>query len=102
MVRRDKRSADHRRHAAEEIAASRLSQMSRKAALGQSRWVCQCGRRAKNVALCGLRPDGFHALLVQGPIACSVGGGSERWFPTPEASTRAPAFTFHVPKPSSE
>jgi hypothetical protein len=31
---------------------------------------------------------------VQDPIACSVGGGSERWFPTPEASTRAPAFTF--------
>ena len=56
----------------------------------------------ESAALCGLPVDGSGALLVQGTIACSVGGGSERWFPTPEASTRAPAFTFHVPKPSSE
>ena len=61
-----------------------------------------CGPPDENAALCGLHLDGSGALLAQGPIACSVGGGSERWFPTPEASTRAPAFTFHVPKPSSE
>ena len=35
-------------------------------------------RSTKNVALCGLRLDGFHALLVQGRIAYSVGSGSEK------------------------
>ena len=51
--------------------------------------VREKGPRAKNVALCGLRLDGFHPLLVQGLIACSVGSGSEKSVFDAEASTRA-------------
>jgi predicted ester cyclase len=42
------------------------------------------------------------ALLAQRPIACSVEVAARSRFPTPEASTRAPRLTPHVPKPSSE
>jgi len=57
----------------------------------------------ESAALCGLPVDGSGALFVQGTIACSVGDGSERWFPTPEASTRAPPSLFmsRSPLPSS-
>jgi hypothetical protein len=39
----------------------------------------------KNIALCGLRLEGFHGLLVQRLIACSVGSAARSRFPTPGA-----------------
>jgi len=83
-------------------SSSRSGRVYARVAVPYRRLRLPCGPLHGNAALCGLPLDGSDALLVQRPIACSVGRGSERWFPTPEASTRAPAFTFHVPKPSSE
>jgi MFS family permease len=54
---------------------------------------------AKNIALCGLRLDGFHALLVQGRIACSVGSGSEKSvYDARSVNASAAPLTPHVPK----